>query len=58
MQPTRSVEESSRPGTGGTAAGTTWTARTSGTGNYLLGVTYANGTFVAVGDVGTVLTSP
>jgi len=38
--------------------GTTWTARTSGTSNILNGVTYGNGTFVAVGDNGTILTSP
>jgi hypothetical protein len=36
-----------------------WTARTSGTSNWLLfGVTYGNGLFVAVGDGGTILTSP
>jgi len=37
--------------------GTTWTSRTSGTGNKLLGVTYGNGTFVTVGSNGTILTS-
>jgi hypothetical protein len=36
----------------------TWTERTSGTTNALYGVTYGNGTFVAVGDDGTILTSP
>jgi hypothetical protein len=35
-----------------------WTARTSGTGDWLGGVTYGNGLFVAVGDFGTILTSP
>ncbi len=37
--------------------GTTWTKRTSGTSNQLLGVTYVNGLFVTVGDYGTILTS-
>jgi hypothetical protein len=36
----------------------TWTQRTSGTGNDLIGVAYGNGLFVAVGDDGTILTSP
>jgi hypothetical protein len=35
-----------------------WTTRTSGTYNDLLGVTYGNGIFVAVGQGGTILTSP
>jgi hypothetical protein len=35
-----------------------WTRRTSGTSNDLYGVTYGNGTFVAVGEGGTILTSP
>jgi uncharacterized protein (DUF2141 family) len=35
----------------------TWTERTSGTTNALDGVTYGNGTFVAVGESGTILTS-
>jgi hypothetical protein len=35
-----------------------WTARASGTGNQLNGVTYGNGLFVAVGRDGTILTSP
>jgi hypothetical protein len=35
-----------------------WTARTSGTTNWLYGVTYGNGLFVAVGDDGAILTSP
>jgi len=48
----------SSPGTGGTEAGTTWTKRTSGTDAWLEGVTYGNGIFVAVGNLGTILTSP
>jgi len=39
-------------------SGASWTAQTSGTGNPLYGVTYANSTFVAVGLYGTILTSP
>ena len=42
----------------GGGAGTTWTQRTSGTGNELEGVAYGNGRFVAVGNGGTILTSP
>jgi hypothetical protein len=38
--------------------GVTWTARTSGTSDYLRSVTYGNGLFVAVGEYGTILTSP
>ena len=44
--------------------GTTWTSKTSGTNEHLYGVTYANSTFVVVGDndtgtgTGTILTSP
>ena len=44
--------------------GTTWTSKTSGTDEHLYGVTYANSTFVVVGDndtgtgTGTILTSP
>jgi hypothetical protein len=38
--------------------GATWTARASGTSDWLSGVTYGNGTFVAVGNYGTILTSP
>jgi photosystem II stability/assembly factor-like uncharacterized protein len=38
--------------------GTTWTKRTSGTTEFLFGVTYANGLFVTVGKKGTILTSP
>ena len=34
------------------------TAQTSGTSNNLIGVTYGNGLFVAVGTSGTILTSP
>jgi hypothetical protein len=36
----------------------TWTQRASVADNGLYGVTYGNGLFVAVGDVGTILTSP
>ncbi|MER3480299.1 MAG: hypothetical protein C4327_07400 [Meiothermus sp.] len=39
-------------------SGATWTAQTSGTTNDLIGVTYGNGIFVAVGLNGTLLTSP
>jgi hypothetical protein len=49
-------------GSGGTILtspdGVKWTRRTSGTNNLLYGVTYGNGLFVAVGDRGTILTSP
>jgi hypothetical protein len=45
-------------GGGGGGGGVTWTPRTSGTSNNLIGVAYGNGTFVAVGDGGTILTSP
>ena len=41
--------------------GTTWTTQTSGTSNNLLGVTYANSLYVAVGGTtgtGIILTSP
>jgi len=38
--------------------GTTWTKRTSGTSEYLRGVTSGNGLFVTVGFFGTILTSP
>jgi hypothetical protein len=38
--------------------GRSWTARTSGTSNWIEGVTYGNNTFVAVGENGTILTSP
>jgi len=37
--------------------GTTWTERTSGTPEYLIGVTYGNGLFVTVGYLGTIFTS-
>jgi hypothetical protein len=37
--------------------GLNWTKRTSGTSNYLAGVTYGNGIFVAVGGSGKILTS-
>jgi len=37
---------------------TSWTARASGTWAWLSGVTYGNGTFVAVGEGGVILTSP
>jgi hypothetical protein len=35
-----------------------WTARASGTDEWLWGVAYGNGTFVAVGGGGAILTSP
>jgi hypothetical protein len=35
-----------------------WTQQTSGTRDDLNGVAYGNGLFVAVGDFGTILTSP
>jgi hypothetical protein len=38
--------------------GVNWTARASGTSNWLNGVTYGNGLFVAVGGGGAILTSP
>ena len=37
--------------------GVSWTKRTSGTSNYLAGITYGNGIFVAVGGSGKILTS-
>ena len=37
--------------------GVSWTARASGTSNWLLGVAHGNGLFVAVGDGGAILTS-
>ena len=37
--------------------GISWTSRTSGTSNSLVGVTYGNGLFVSVGQGGTILTS-
>ena len=37
--------------------GTTWTARTSGTTEYLRGGAYGNSTLVVVGASGTILTS-
>ena len=37
--------------------GVTWAIRSSGTSDYLLGVAYGNGTFVAVGYGGTILQS-
>ncbi|TGE31851.1 leucine-rich repeat protein [Desulfosporosinus sp. Sb-LF] len=40
------------------ANGSSWTTRSSGSTNSLAGVTYGNSTFVAVGDAGTILTSP
>jgi uncharacterized delta-60 repeat protein len=49
-------------GTGGaivtSSDGITWTAQSSGTTNWLVGVTYGNGLYVAVGDQGIILTSP
>jgi hypothetical protein len=44
-------------GGSGSGAGTTWTLRFPGF-NDLNGVTYGNGLFVAVGEGGTILTSP
>ena len=41
----------------GREVGTTWTLRSPGFGVFY-GVTYGNGLFVAVGDDGTILTSP
>ena len=38
--------------------GVTWTARTSGTAQYLRGVAWTGSQLVAVGDAGTILTSP
>jgi len=38
--------------------GITWTKRTSGTWEYLKGVTSGNGLFVTDGNSGTILTSP
>jgi hypothetical protein len=38
--------------------GVTWTERTSGTSRNLNSVTYGNGTFMAVGEYGTIVTSP
>ncbi|SVC86047.1 uncharacterized protein METZ01_LOCUS338901, partial [marine metagenome] len=37
--------------------GETWTPQTSGISSIFFGVTYGNGTFVAVGQQGTILTS-
>ncbi|MES2695225.1 MAG: hypothetical protein V4773_17250, partial [Verrucomicrobiota bacterium] len=44
----------------GSANGTNWTTRSSGTTRTLRGITYATSlkTFVAVGDAGTILSSP
>lgn len=38
--------------------GITWSSRTSGTGNNLWGITWADNQYVAVGEAGTILTSP
>jgi len=38
--------------------GVNWTTRASGTGNYLWGITWADQQYVAVGESGTILTSP
>jgi hypothetical protein len=38
--------------------GVTWTARALRTSNFLDGVAYGNGLFVAVGEEGAILTSP
>ena len=40
------------------AAALSWTTQSSGTTNFLFGVTYGGGKFVAVGVFGTILTSP
>ena len=49
-------------GTAGTVLtspdGAAWTARTSGTTNWLVGITSGNGLYVAVGDQGVIVTSP
>ena len=45
-------------GGGVSEPGSTWTQRDSGTDVWLIDVTYGNGTFVAVGEGGTILTSP
>ena len=46
-------------GGSGSGAGTTWTRRTrTSQGNWLFGVAYGDGLFVAVGDRGIILTSP
>ncbi len=49
-------------GVGGTILtsrdGSTWTARASGTSQWLVGVVYGGNQYVAVGDSGTVLVSP
>jgi hypothetical protein len=37
--------------------GVTWISRNSGTGNVLQGIAFADGTFVAVGEAGTILQS-
>jgi len=42
----------------GTPAGVNWSPASSGTTQTLRGVGYGNGLFVAVGDSGTILTSP
>ena len=44
-------------GSSGNKAGATWTLRIQGD-NPLFSVAYGNGTFVAVGENGTILTSP
>ena len=44
-------------GGGGSGVGTTWILRNPGFGAFC-SVTYGNGTFVAVGEGGTILTSP
>lgn len=55
--PTPSPMTSPTP-TDGTINNWTWTNRTSGTTNALNGVTYGNGQFIAVGNNGTIITSP
>jgi hypothetical protein len=44
-------------GGSGSGEGTTWTPRGLG-GTWFFSLTYGNGTFVAVGSNGTILTSP
>jgi hypothetical protein len=46
-------------GGSGSGVGTTWTRRTrTSQGNWLFGVAYGDGLFVAVGEDGIILTSP
>jgi hypothetical protein len=45
-------------GGGKSGVGATWTLRNLGQPHNLFGVAYGNGLFVAVGNDGTILTSP